>query len=155
MSCWFQLYRAISRLFNQPGHTEFFSLRWTLVKIGTKSRTGIKNLSDFWAHTSSFWDLFITSPVCWRTRVYAIVFAVSLQQQLMSPFTNSNSIWKGSHKANTAWGANKSRADWTNPSTCRGKQNRPPSPILYSERSALASWHVFLLTRQFASIPKG
>lgn len=155
MSCWFQLYRATSRLFNHSGYTEVFSLRWTLVKMDPKCRTGTKNLSDFWAHTSSFCNLCSTILVCWGTRAYAVVFAVSLHQQLVSPFVNSNSIWKGSHKANAVWRTNKSRADQNNLSTCRGKQNRPPSAFLFSESSAPASWRVPLLTSQFASIPEG
>ena len=155
MSCWVQLYRAISRLFNHSGYREGFSLRWTLVKIDPKCRTGTKNLSSFWVHTSSFSDLFITSLVCWGTRAYATVFAVSLHQQLMSPFANCNSIWKGSHTANAIWTTNKSRADRTNLSTCRGKQKRPPSCFLYSGSSAPASRHVSLLTSQFASVPEG
>lgn len=106
MSYWFQLYREISRLFSHSGYTEVFSLRWNLVKIDPKCRTGTKNLSDFWVYTSSFWDLFITSLVFWGTRAYAIAFAVSLYQQLTSPFAKSNSIWKGNHKANAIWTSN-------------------------------------------------
>lgn len=155
MSYWFQLYRVISRLFSHSGYTEVFSLRWNLVKIDPKCRTGTKNLSDSWVYTSSFWDLFITSLVCWGTRAYAIAFTVSLYQQLMSPFANSNSIWKGNHKANAIWTSYKSRADWTNLSTSMGKQKRPASPFLYSKSSAPASRRVSLLTSQCASIPEG
>lgn len=145
----------MSRLFSHSGYTEVFSLRWNLVKIDPKCRTGTKNLSDFWVYTTSFWDLFIASLVCWGTRAYAIAFAVSLYQQLTHPFANSNSIWKGNHKSNAIWTSNKSRADWTNLTACMGEQKRPTSPFLYSKSSAPASRHVSLLTSQCASIPEG
>jgi len=152
VSCWLQLYRAISRLFHHSIYTEVSSLRWALVKM-KKCRTGTKNPSGFWAQASWFWDLLITSLLCWGTRAYAVVFEVSLHQQLLSPFTNPNSIWKGSRKANTVLGTNRSRADQT--SVSRGKQRSPPSPFSYWESSAPASRRLSLLTSQLASVPEG
>lgn len=68
---------------------EVFSFRWPLVKFDPKCRNGTKNLR-LWGTLKLIWGLVYHLPGLLGKQAYAIVFAVRLHQQLISPFSNSS-----------------------------------------------------------------